>query len=68
MTESRYPKGWDAERVKQLIEAEEQLTEDEQVAEDEVGDSKNSGQVVLTVPEALLPEIRRLVADHEEAR
>ena len=35
MSESRFPAGWDAERVKRLIDYYEGLSEDEQVAEDE---------------------------------
>jgi len=35
MSESKFPAGWDAERVKRLIDYYEGLTEDEQVAEDE---------------------------------
>jgi hypothetical protein len=37
MSESRFPAGWDAERVKRLIDYYEGLSEDEQVAEDEAG-------------------------------
>ena len=33
MNESRFPAGWDAERVKRLIDYYEGLSEDEQVAE-----------------------------------
>jgi hypothetical protein len=35
MTESRFPAGWDEERVKRLIAHDESMAEDEQVAEDE---------------------------------
>lgn len=35
MNVSRYPAGWDAERVEKLIDYYEGLSEDEQVAEDE---------------------------------
>ena len=65
MSESRFPTGWDAERVKHLIDYYEGLSEDEQVAEDEAGAAEGKGQVVITVPEALLPEIRRLLASHQ---
>jgi hypothetical protein len=63
MSESRFPAGWDAERVQRLIDYYESQSEDEQVAEDEAGiAAQQKGQAVITVPEELLPEIRRLLA------
>jgi hypothetical protein len=67
MNESRYPAGWDAERVKKLIDYYEGLSEDEQVAEDEAGAAEREGQAVVTVPEELLPAIRRLLASHNKS-
>ena len=68
MTDSRFPAGWDAERVRRLIAEEESLSEDEQVAEDEAAmTAEQQGQAVVVVPEELLPEIRRLVAAHKRA-
>lgn len=67
MSESKYPAGWDAERVKNLIEYYEGLSEDEEVAEDEAGTAEREGQAVVTVPEELLPAIRRLLATHKSA-
>ena len=54
MRDSKYPEGWDAERVKDLIDHQESLSDDEQVAEDEAGLSGFEGRVVVTVPEELL--------------
>ncbi|MEO6810618.1 MAG: hypothetical protein ABI353_15995 [Isosphaeraceae bacterium] len=68
MSESRFPAGWDAERVKRLIDYYEGLSEDEQVAEDEAAVSAErpeQGQAVIAVPDELLPEIRRLLAAHQ---
>jgi hypothetical protein len=66
MSESRFPAGWDAERVKKLIDHYEGLSEDEQVAEDEAAiAAEHQGQVVITVPEELLPDIRRLLATYK---
>jgi hypothetical protein len=67
MNEPRFPAGWDAERVKKLIDYYEGLSEDEQVAEDEAAVSEQSGRAVITVPEELLPAIRRLLASHKTA-
>jgi hypothetical protein len=66
MSESKFPAGWDAERVKRLIDYYEGLSEDEQVAEDEATiAAERGGQAVITVPEELLPAIRRLLAAHK---
>ena len=66
MSESRFPAGWDAERVKRLIDYYEGLSEDEQVAEDEAAiAAERQGQAVIAVPDELLPEIRRLLAAYQ---
>lgn len=57
MAEQRFPAGWDAERVKRLIDDYEALSEDEQVAEDETAADDGPGQTVVTVPDELLPAI-----------
>jgi hypothetical protein len=68
MSESRFPAGWDAERVKKVIEYYEDLSEDEQVAEDEAAiAAQQEGQAVIAVPVELLPAIRRLLAAHNRA-
>ena len=65
MSETKFPVGWDAERVKRVIGYYEELTEDEQVAEDdEAIAEEQKGQAIITVPDELLPEIRRLLAVH----
>lgn len=66
MTEQRFPAGWDEKRVKALLEREESLSEDEQVAEDEAS-LTDSGQTVISVPTELLPAIRQLLATHKTA-
>ncbi len=67
MSESEFPAGWDADRVKQLIDYYEGLTEDEQVAEDEAAMAERDGQAVIAVPVELLPAIRQLLANHKGA-
>jgi hypothetical protein len=62
MTKTRFPAGWDEERVNRLIEHYESLSEEEQVAEDEAAVTEKKGQTVITVPETLLPTIRQLLA------
>jgi hypothetical protein len=66
MRKPKFPKGWDAARVKRLIDHYESLSEEEQVAEDEAA-AEQEGQVVITVPEELLPAIRKLIARHKSA-
>ena len=65
MTQSRFPAGWDEQRVERLIEHYENMTEEEQVAEDEAAVNELPGQTVITVPTSLLPAIRHLLAEHE---
>ena len=67
MSEPRFPAGWDAERVKQLIDHDEGLSEDEMAEEDEAAVQDRSGQTVITVPAELLPAIRHLLASHKNA-
>jgi hypothetical protein len=67
MSESRFPAGWDAERVKRLIDYYEGLSEDELVAEDEAAVEDRGGQTVVTVRDDLLPAIRQLLASHKTA-
>ena len=62
MIEQQFPPGWDGDRVKQLAEYYEQLSEDDQTAEDEQAALEANGQTVISVPEELLPAIRQLLA------
>jgi hypothetical protein len=62
MTQQEFPPGWDEERVKRLIAHYDAVTDEEQIAEDEAAVSEQQGQTVITVPDALLPAIRHLLA------
>lgn len=62
MSEQHFPPGWDEDRVKRLIAHYDELTEEEQVADDEAAVGEQQGQTVITVPETLLPAIRQLLA------
>ena len=61
MTESKYPKGCDPERVKRALEHYDEQSHDEAVAEGEAG-FEPPGHTALEVPVDLLPEIRELLA------
>ena len=67
MNEQRFPKGWDEQRVKQLIAELDARTDEEWIAADEAATAEGQDQVVITVPTTLLPEIRRLLASHKTA-
>jgi hypothetical protein len=61
MKGQRFPKGWDAERVRRVMEHYESQSEDEAVAEDEAAFDAD-GQTTMVVPTELVPEIRELLA------
>jgi len=67
MNEQRFPKGWDEQRVQRLLAELDARTDEEWVAADEVAAADGADQAVITVPAALLPEIRRLLASHTTA-
>ena len=64
MTEQTYPPGWNQERTKSLIEQYNQMSEEDFEKEDELA-SDGVGQTVISVPSALLPAIRQLLASHQ---
>src|SRR5438105_677889 len=67
MNEQRFPNGWDEQRVKRLIAELDARTDEEWIAADEAAAADGDDQVTITVPAALLPEIRRLLASHKTA-
>lgn len=67
MNEQRFPKGWDEQRVRHLLAELDARSEEEWIAADEAAATEDDDQAVVTVPKALLPEIRRLLATHKTA-
>ena len=63
---SKFPAGWDSERVKRVLDHYEAQTEDEAVAEDEAAFDV-PGQTVMEVPTELVPTIRELIANYKAA-
>jgi hypothetical protein len=61
MNKSRFPKGWDQERVKRILDHYEKQTEDEAVAEDEAA-WEDTSQTFIEVPNDLVPAVRELLA------
>ena len=56
-----YPKGWDEQRVKAVIEHYEKQTEDEAVREYEASEGESS-QTFMSVPTQLVPAIRAFIS------
>jgi hypothetical protein len=61
MKQSRFPKGWDEERVRRVLDHYENLTEDEAVAEDEAA-WEDTSQTFIEVPNELVQVVRELIA------
>ncbi len=61
MKQSRFPEGWDEERVRRTLEHYENLTEEEAVAEDEAS-FEDRTQTVMELPVDLVPAVRELIA------
>lgn len=61
---SKFPKGWDASRVRSVIDHYEHLTEEEAVAEDEAA-YEAPDQSFVEVPSVLLDQVRKLIAENE---
>jgi hypothetical protein len=62
MSEQQLPHGWDKGQMQQLLAEVENRTEEEWIADDEAANEPTDDQTIITVPTALLPEIRRLLA------
>jgi len=60
---NRFPPGWNAERVRRVLEHYERQTEEEAVAEDEAA-FEEGGETVFEVPTDLVPAVRELIARH----
>ncbi len=67
MNEQQFPKGWNEQRIKRLVAELEARTDEEWIAADEAAVDDRGDQTVITVPAALLPEIRKLLASHRTA-
>ena len=66
MSEEKYPPGWDAERVRQVLDHYEKQDEDEQFAEIEAA-LETEGLTMMAVPTELVPEVRALLARKQSA-
>jgi hypothetical protein len=61
---NRFPKGWDEDRVQEILEHYERQTEEEALAEDEAA-FRRRDQTVMLVPKGLVPIITKLITREE---
>jgi hypothetical protein len=61
MTQSKYSDGWDAERVRRVLEHYEAQSDEEAVAEDEAA-YETTTHTTMEVPVDLVPVVRELIA------
>ena len=61
MTKPTFPPGWDAERVRKVLEHCESQSEEEAVAEDEAAFDSTT-HTIMEVPVELVPAVRELIA------
>lgn len=66
MRKTKFPPGWDEERVRRVLAHYGDQTEDEAVAEDEAA-FEGPTETVMEVPKDLVPAIRDLIAKHQGA-
>jgi hypothetical protein len=61
MKQTKFPPGWDEERVRRVLEHYEQQSDDEAVAEDESA-YESTTHTTMEVPVELVPAVRELLA------
>ncbi len=61
MRQSKYPAGWDEERVRRVLEHYQAQTDEESVAEDEAAYEATT-HTAMEVPVELVPVVRELIA------
>jgi hypothetical protein len=61
MKQSKYPAGWDEQRVKRVLDHYEQQADEEAVAEDEAS-FESTTHTAMEVPVELVPAVRELLA------
>jgi hypothetical protein len=67
MKQSKFPLGWDEQKVRRVLEHYEQQTDEQAVAEDEAA-FEDSAQTVMEVPRELVPTIRELIAKYKKSQ
>jgi hypothetical protein len=67
MNKSKFPKGWNEERVRRVLAHYETQTEEEALAEDEAT-YEDKTHTVMEVPIQLVPAVRELIAKHQAVK
>ena len=66
MKQSKFPPGWDEQRVMRVLNHYESQPEDAAVAEDEAAREDTAG-TMMEVPKELVPKVRELIAKHKKS-
>ncbi len=66
MRKTKFPPGWDEERVRKVLAHYEEQTEEEAVAEDEAA-FEEPKETVMEVPKELVSTVRELIAKRRRA-
>lgn len=61
MSQTKFPPGWDEDRVRRVLEHYEKQSDEEAVAEDEAA-YESTTDTTMAVPIDLVPTVRRLIA------
>ena len=61
MKSTKYPPGWDAQRVQRVLDHYESQTDEEAVAEDEAA-YESTDHTAMEIPIELVPAVRELLA------
>lgn len=61
MSETKFPRGWDEDRVRRVLEHYERQSDEEALAEDEAA-YESTTHTVMEVPVDLVPAVRDLIA------
>lgn len=64
--QTKFPAGWDEQRVRRVLDHYESQSEEEAVAEDEAALEGVVG-TVMEVPTELVPKVRELIAKHKKS-
>jgi hypothetical protein len=59
--QSKFPPGWDEDRVRRLLDHYESQSQEQAVAEDEAG-VDSAAETVMNIPKELVPRVRELIA------
>jgi hypothetical protein len=61
MKQTRFPQGWDEERVRRVLELYDAHSDEEAVAEDEAA-YESTTHTAMEIPVDLVPQVRELLA------